>query len=89
MGPDTTAIRSGPARVTSAITSLISMSVPSSTPFIKETRTVSAASTGAQAVRLFRRCWAETARTAIPAPSAASAASVVALMLYGSSASGR
>ena len=42
LGPLTTAIRSGAAPVTSAITSLIRLSVPSSTPFIRETSTASA-----------------------------------------------
>ena len=38
-GPEITAIRSGPAPVTSAITSLIRMWVPSSMPFIRLTST--------------------------------------------------
>ena len=41
LGPDTTAMRSGPAPVTSAMTSLIRRVVPSSMPFIRLTRTQS------------------------------------------------
>ena len=41
LGPLTTAIRSGAAPVTSAITSLIRLSEPSSTPFIRLTSTAS------------------------------------------------
>ena len=42
-GPETTATRSGPAPVTSAMTSLIRLVVPSSMPFIRLTSTVSGA----------------------------------------------
>ena len=54
LGPLTTAIRSGPAPVSSAMTSLIRFRVPSSTPFIRLTSTASGASTDAQSSRLAR-----------------------------------
>ena len=46
LGPLTTAIRSAPAPVTSAITSLIRLRLPSSTPFISETNGTSSGSIG-------------------------------------------
>jgi hypothetical protein len=71
------------------MTSLIRIAEPSSMPFISDTSTVPGASSGAQAARLPRRVWEGTARTVKSASCAASAASVVARTLPGSSTPGR
>ena len=52
LGPETTAMRSGPAPVTSAITSLIRRVVPSSIPFIRLTRTQSGGRSATQALEV-------------------------------------
>ena len=85
----TTAIRSGGSLVVSAMTSLIRIAEPSSTPFIRETTTVSGASSGARVVRLARAVWEGTVRTVKSASAAASAGSVVARTEAGSTAPGR
>ena len=77
-GPETTTIRWASTWPTSAMTSLIRLVVPSSTPFISETTAASAGSSGAQPSRLPRRVCDGTARTTTSAPSRASAASTVA-----------
>lgn len=89
LGPVTTAMRSAGTLATSSMTSLIRLAVPSSMPFMRETRTVSGASSGAHAARLSRRVWEGMARTVKSAPAAASAGSVVARMFAGSSTSGK
>ena len=88
-GPLTTAMRSGPAPVISAITSLIRFSVPSSTPFISDTSTASGASTDAQSSRLARSVCDGTASTTMSAPAAASSGSWVAVICSGSVMPGR
>ena len=82
-------MRSGPAPLTSAMTSLMRLSVPSSTPFISESRTASAGSSAVHAVRLSRSVWEGTASTTSSAPSAASPGSGVARTPPGSSTPGR
>ncbi len=89
LGPLTTAIRSGPAPVTSAITSLIRFSVPSSTPFISDTSVASGGSTGAHSARFSRSVCDGTASTTTSAPAAASSGSWVAWIAGGSSMPGR
>ncbi len=89
LGPLTTATRSGPTLATSAMTSLIRFAVPSSMPFIRLTRTVPGASSGAQAARFSRSVCEGTARNANSAPASASAASVVAVTAPGSVMPGR
>ena len=77
-GPVITAIRSGPAPVTSAITSLIRRWVPSSMPFIRLTSSASGGSSPAQPARFRRSIWAGTARTTRSVPASAAAGSQVA-----------
>ncbi len=77
-GPVITAIRSGPAPVTSAITWLIRRWVPCSMPFIRLTSSAPGGSRAAQPARFWRRVWAGTARTTRSAPSSAAAGSRVA-----------
>ena len=89
LGPVTTAIRSAPTFETSSMTSLIRIAEPSSTPFMRETRTVPGASSGAQSARFPRSVWEGTASTVKSASRAASAASVVARRFSGSSMPGR
>ncbi len=89
LGPVTTAIRSAPTLATSSTTSLIRMAEPSSTPFIRDTRTVPGASSGVHSARLARRVWEGTARTVKSASRRASAGSAVALRFSGSSTPGR
>ncbi len=89
LGPVTTAIRSGGSLAVSAMTSLIRIAEPSSTPFMRETTTVSGASSGARVVRLARAVWEGTVRTVKSASAAASAGSVVARTEAGSTAPGR
>ena len=72
LGPLITAMRSGPASVTSAITSLIRFSVPSSTPFISETITAASGTHGAQSSRLARNVCDGTASTTTSASASAS-----------------
>jgi hypothetical protein len=88
-GPDTTATRSGPAPVTSPITSLIRFVVPSSMPFIRLTSTVSGGISPAQSPRFARRVCDGTARTTTSDPSSACPGSGVAHTADGSSMSGR
>lgn len=89
LGPVTTAIRSRPTLATSSTTSLIRMVVPSSTPFISDTSTVSGASSAVQSARLARSVCEGMARTVKSASRAASAGSAVARRLRGSSTPGR
>lgn len=89
LGPVTTATRPAGTLATSSMTSLIRLALPSSMPFIRETSTVSAGSSGAHSARLPRRVWEGMARTAKSAPRAASAASEVARMFAGSSTPGK
>ena len=89
LGPLTTAMRSGPAPVTSAITSLIRFSVPSSTPFISETSTLLSGSTEAQSSRLARSVCDGTASTTMSAPATAFSGSWVAEICSGSLMPGR
>ena len=88
-GPLTTAMRSGPAPVTSAITSLIRLVVPSSTPFISETITTLPGMYDAQSTRFSRRVCDGTASTIKSAPESASSGSWVAEIAGGSSIPGR
>ena len=88
-GPDTTAMRSGPAPVTSAMTSLIRRVVPSSIPFIRLTRTQSGGRSETHVLRLLRSVCDGTARTTTSAPRRASAASEVAATVSGSGIPGR
>ncbi len=89
LGPLTTATRSGPTLVTSSITSLIRLAVPSSMPFIRLTSTVCGSISGVQAARLSRSVCEGTTSTAKSAPASASAASVVARTVSGSRMPGR
>ena len=89
LGPLITAIRSGPAPVTSAMTSLIRLRVPSSTPFISETITASGAMCGAHSSRLPRSVCDGVARMTMSAPCAAFSTSWVAEIDGGSSMPGR
>ena len=89
LGPLTTAIRSGPAPVTSAITSLIRLRVPSSTPFISETITAEDGMYGAHCSRLARNVCDGTANTTTSAPASAFSVSWVAMTVGGSSTPGR
>ena len=89
LGPLITAIRSGPAPVTSAITSLIRLSVPSSTPFISETITASPPMNGAHSVRFSRSVCDGSASTTTSAPCSAFSTSWVAYTVPGSSMPGR
>ena len=79
LGPETTAIRSGSTPATSAMTSLIRLVVPSSTPFIRRDERGVARQEPAPSARGWRAASA-TARRARRSrrPSAASAGSVVA-----------
>jgi hypothetical protein len=88
-GPDNTATRSRPAPVTSQMTSLIRLVVPSSMPFISDSRLASPGSNGAQPVRLSRSDWDGTARTTTSASSSASPGSAVARTAAGSRTPGR
>ncbi len=88
-GPVTTATRSAPTLATSSMTSLIRIAEPSSTPFIRETSTVSGASSGAQSARFPRSVCEGTVSTVKSASAAASAGSVVARTVRGSSMPGR
>jgi hypothetical protein len=89
LGPDSTATRSVPAPVTSQITSLIRLVVPSSMPFISDSRVASSGRNGVQRLRFSRSDWDGTARTTIAAPSSACSASVVATTADGSWMPGR
>ncbi len=84
-----TATRSGAALPTSEMTSLIRLAVPSSTPFIRETRTASEGSSGAHWERFSRSVWEGTVRTANSASRAATAGSVVARTESGRRTPGR
>jgi hypothetical protein len=83
LGPVSTAMRSAGAPVTSAITSLIRLALPSSTPFIRLTRVASGGRNRAHAARLARSDWAGTASATTPAPATAAAGSAVALIAAG------
>ena len=85
LGPLITAIRLGPAPVTSAITSLIRLVVPSSTPFIRDTNTASLSTYGRNAGRFSRNDWDGTASTTTSAPAKAFPGSLVAVIVRGSS----
>ena len=89
LGPVMTAIRSGPAPVTSAMTSLMRRCDPSSTPFMRLTITADGSIRSPHAPRLVRSVCDGTASTTISAPASASAGSVVARIVSGSSRSGR
>ena len=88
LGPLTTAIRSGPASVTSAITWLIRSRVPSSTPFISETSTASFSTYGAHSVRFSRSVCDGVASTTRSAPCSAFSTSWVPEIVGGSSMPG-
>ena len=88
-GPDTMTMRSGSTPPTSAMTSLIRLVVPSSTPFISDTTAAEDGSADPHAVRLARRVCDGTASTTMSAPSAASAGSVVARIVLGSAKLGQ
>src|SRR4029453_19176670 len=83
LGPDTTATRSGGKPNSSAITSLILESVPSSRPFMRETPMTSCARYGFHALSWGLNDWAGTASTTSSAPSSTSAGAVEAVMLFG------
>ena len=90
LGPLTTAIRSGPAPVTSAITSLIRFRVPSSTPFISETSTASRGMYGAHSLEVRAEASATAPRTPRPRRRRAPrSVSWVAVTVGGSSMPGR
>jgi hypothetical protein len=89
LGPVTTATCRAGTSATSHTTSLIRFVVPSSTPFMRLTRTVLRPSAGETADRFSRRLCEGTASTTKSAPSTASAASEVALRLCGSAMPGR
>ena len=88
-GPETTAIRSGPAPVISAMTWLIRSPVPSSMPFIRLTSSAPGGSRCCQPARFCRSVWAGTASTTRSAPASASAGSAVARSAAGSETPGR
>ena len=75
--------------MTSAITSLIRFVVPSSTPFISETKTASSGIASVQPLRFSRSFCEGTESTTNSAPSAASLGSVVARTEAGSSIPGK
>ena len=82
-------MRSGPAPVSSAMTSLMRMCVPSSTPFMRLTITASDGIADPQVWRLTRSCCDGTASTTTSAPSSALAGSAWAVIASGSSTPGR
>ena len=88
-GPDTTAIWSAGAPVTSPITSLIRLALPSSTPFIRLISVASGASSGVHSARLARRSCDGIASATSSAPLSAIAGSCVARSDVGSVAPGR
>ena len=88
-GPLTTATWAAGTSATSAMTSLIRLSVPSSTPFIRLTSTAPGASEPATAARFSRRLCDGTASTTKSAPATASRASDVADSRSGSTTPGR
>ena len=71
-GPATTATRAAGAPVTSAMTSLIRLLVPSSIPFMRLTSSACGGSSGAHPARLARSVCAGTANATRSAPSSAS-----------------
>ena len=75
--------------MTSWITSLIRISVPSSTPFISETSVAFSGMIGAHAVRFSRRLCDGTVSTTTSASAATCSGSVDALIDGGSSMPGR
>src|SRR5690606_32026482 len=83
-GPDTTTTWSCGTPVTSTITSLIRLSVPSSTPLARLTSGTPSGSSVRQRVRFSRSDWLGTASTTASAPASASAASEVAVSRSGS-----
>ena len=88
-GPLITAIRSGPMSPTSAMTSLIRLSVPISTPLARLTTVAPRGSWSAQSCRCSRSRCAGIASTTVVTPSSAAAASCVARSADGSLTSGR
>jgi hypothetical protein len=82
-------MRSAEAPVTSWITSLIRIRVPSSTPFISETRVAFSGRIGAQSVRFSRRLCEGTVSTTRSASAATCSGSVDAVIDGGSSMPGR
>ena len=82
-------MRSAGAPVTSRITSLIRLVVPSSTPFISETNTASAGITSVHWPRFSRSFCDGTESTTNSAPAAASSGSGVARTDGGSSIPGK
>ena len=75
--------------MTSWMTSLIRISEPSSTPFIKDTRVACGGRIGAQSVRFWRRICDGTVRTTTSAPAATCSGSLDAVTEGGSSIPGR
>src|SRR3954453_11805601 len=67
-GPLTTPIRPGPASAPSAMTSLIRLSDPSSTPFIKDTRSALRGMMSTHSLRFCRKVCDGTANTTNSAP---------------------
>ena len=88
-GPLTTAIRSGPAPVTSAITSLIRFSDAELDALHQRDEHALSGSTEAQSSRLARSVCDGTASTTMSAPATACSGSCVAEICSGSSMPGR
>ena len=84
LGPVTTAIWSAGTSPTSAITSLIRLSVPSSIPLARLTSVFPGGSSSRQPARLARSVWDGTANTTASTSASAAAASVVAVIKTGS-----
>jgi len=89
LGPVITAIRSGGAPVTSAITPLIRRWLPCSMPFIRLTSSTRGGSRSRQPVRFWRNVWAGTASTTRSAPASATTGSAVAFSSLVSEIPGR
>jgi hypothetical protein len=91
LGPVTTATRDGSTSVTSVMTSVMRLPVPSSMPFMRLTTVASPemAPEVAQAARLARRVCDGTAIATMSAPSRAVNGFAVAVTVSGSVASGR
>ncbi len=89
LGPDKTATRPPPIPVTSSMTSVIRLAVPTSTPFIRLITTAPSGMCFDQTSRLALSDCDGTASTITEAPAHASSGSWVALTLAGSSTPGR
>jgi hypothetical protein len=89
LGPETTTTRSGATCAVSTTTSLIRRVVPSSMPFMSDTRVASGARYDAQSARLPRSVCDGMARTTTSASLMASAAMEVAVTRSGSRTAGR